>query len=60
MRGAAMISYVLPADAATVKLMCDLMPDGTIVTFDIPLTDAVAPQPPVDYAANPEPWEEAA
>lgn len=55
-----MITYVLPADAATVKLMCDLMPPGTVVTFDIPLTDAIAPTPPADYAANPEPWEEAA
>ena len=55
-----MIAYKLPEDAAIIKIMCDVMPDGTVVTFQPPPVDAVAPSPPVDYAMNAEPWEQVA
>ena len=55
-----MIAYKLPDDLALVKIMAEVMPEGTEVVFYPPPTDAVAPMPPVDYASNPEPWEVAA
>jgi hypothetical protein len=55
-----MIAYRLPEDSAIVKIMVDVMPPGTKVYFEPPPTDAVVPQPPVDYAMNAEPWEQVA
>lgn len=52
-----MIAYTLPEDAAIVKIMCDVMPAGTIVTFAPPPVDCIAPQPPRDYAEAHEEWE---
>jgi hypothetical protein len=55
-----MICYTLPADSAIIKIMVDVMPEGTKVYFEPPPTCAIAPMPPVDYAMNIEPWEVAA
>ena len=55
-----MISYTLPDDLAIVKIMADVMPEGTVVVFYPPTTEAQTPIPPRDYAANPEPWESVA
>ena len=57
-----MITYTLNSERERrlARAMIDLMPNGTVVTFYIPPTEAIAKAPPVDYAQESEPWEIAA
>lgn len=57
-----MITYTLNSERERklARAMIDLMPNGTVVTFYIPPTEAIAKAPPVDYAQEAEPWEIAA
>ena len=57
-----MITYTLNSERERrlARAMIDLMPDGTVVTFYIPPTEAIAKAPPADYSMEPEPWEVAA
>lgn len=61
-RGMSDYMFTLSSEATRdiVKLMTDLLPDGTIVTFSLPDPPAMAIKPPVDYAMNAEPWESVA
>lgn len=57
-RGAPMIEYILDDKTRqTIRYMLDVFPDGTIVQFHMPFTDAVAKEPK-DYAEANEPWEQ--